>query len=89
MIKSTKFNLKLIIDAHINYENFISQNTAYYEKFELIINGINPTCTNNLVNVAIKSKYDVVKVNLELAKQSFKAAFSNTIKQSYLRDLIQ
>ncbi|MBP9600788.1 MAG: hypothetical protein KBE41_04725 [Lutibacter sp.] len=89
LIKSTKFNLKLIIDAHINYENFISQNTAYYEKFELIINGINPTCTNNLVNVAIKSKYDVVKVNLELAKQSFKAAFSNTIKQSYLRDLIQ
>jgi len=89
LIKSTKFELKQVIDAHVNYENFIAQNTAYYEKFELIINGINPSCSNAQVNLAIKSKYDVVKDNLATAKQSFKNAFSNTIKQSYLRDLIQ
>lgn len=89
LIKSTKFELKQVIDAHVNYENFIAQNTAYYEKFELIINGISPTCSDANVNLSIKNKYEVVKNNLATAKQSFKDAFSNTIKQSYLRDLIQ
>jgi hypothetical protein len=89
LIKSTKFELKQVIDAHVKYENFITQNTAYYEKFELIINNINPNCSNAQINLAIKDKYDIVKNNLATAKQSFKDAFSNTIKRSYLKDLIQ
>ena len=88
-INSTKFQLKKIMDAYLKYEMFIAQNTAYYEKFDLIISSISPTCGNPTVNQEIKTKYDTVKDKLDTAKESFTKAFSGTIKQSYLKKLIQ
>jgi hypothetical protein len=88
-VQTIKYQLQKVMDGYIKYELFISQNTAYYEKFELIINEIEPTCPDAETSVYIREKYRVVKERLSQAKDSFISAFSKTIKQSYLKELIQ
>lgn len=88
-VQTIKYQLQKVMDGYIKYELFISQNTAYYEKFELIINEIDPSCEDPATDAYIQEKYKVVKERLSQAKNSFINAFSKTIKQSYLKELIQ
>lgn len=88
-LKIIKFQLQKVMDAYLKYEMFTSQNSAYYEKFDLIIRNIEPTCGNARVQADMHNKYDEVRGKLLKAKNSFNMAFSGTIKQSYLKELIQ
>lgn len=88
-LKIIKFQLQKVMDAYLKYEMFTAQNSAYYEKFDLIIRNIEPNCGNPIVQAEMHAKYDEVRDKLQKAKTSFNMAFSGTIKQSYLKELIQ
>lgn len=86
-LKTLKFQLKKIADSYLEYEIYIRQGLAYYEKFELIIKNIQPNCQVQTLKDKIQTNYDAVKKNLSDAKASFEDAYKGKIKQSYIKQL--
>ncbi len=87
--KDVKFNLKKVTDAYNEYEIFIRQGLAYYEKFANILTNINPTCTNPTVLQEINGQFNILSTTLQTAKTNFEKAYKNKIKQSFIKQLTE
>lgn len=88
-LKNLKFQLRKVADAYLEYEIYIRQGLAYYEKFELIMNDIKPNCNVPALNQKIEESYNSVKQKLDKAKTSFEDAFKGKIKQTYIKQLTE
>jgi len=86
-LKSLRFQLKKIIDAHLEFDIYIRQGLAYYEKFELIMTDLVPSCTIIALQAKLTTSHATVKTKLTNAKKSFENAYLDKIKQSYIRQL--
>lgn len=88
-LKDLKFSLKKIIDAYQEYEIFIRQGLAYYDKFENIISRLKPNCAETEVINEMKMQYDLMETKLAKAKSDFENAYKGKIKQTYIKRLIE
>jgi hypothetical protein len=86
-LKSLRFQLKKIIDAHLEFEIYIRQGLAYYEKFELIMADLKPTCSVAALQTRLTQSHETVKSKLNTAKLKFENAYKDKIKQSYIKQL--
>lgn len=89
LTKEVKFNLKKVTDAYHEYEIFIRQGLAYYEKFANILENIKPSCTSESVLREINGQFDGLKIKLQTAKIDFEDAYKGKIKQSFIKQLIE
>jgi len=88
-LKDLKFSLKKIIDAYQEYEIFIRQGLAYYDKFENIISRLQPKCAETEVINEMKMQYELMQTKLAKAKSDFENAYKGKIKQTYIKRLIE
>lgn len=88
-LKDLKFSLKKVIDAYQEYEIFIRQGLAYYDKFENIIVNLQPSCSESSVILEMTNRYDLMQTKLAKAKTDFENAYRGKIKQTYIKRLIE
>lgn len=88
-LKSLKFGLKKTIDAYQEYEMFVRQGLAYYEKFESIVTRLEPNCSTTNISKEMQAQYQSMRNKLQKAKSDFEGAYKGKIKQTYIKQLSQ
>ncbi len=87
-LRDINFGMKKIMDAYQEYEGFVGQGLAYYQKFETIANTLTPQCDNQTISTEIQTRFDNMEYKLNRAKLDFEKAYRGKIKQTYLKQLI-
>ncbi|PHI18069.1 hypothetical protein CEQ90_19850 [Lewinellaceae bacterium SD302] len=88
-LKDLKFSLKKIIDSYQEYELFIRQGLAYYEKFGSIIANLTPNCSETSISIEMNTQFELIETKLNKAKSDFENAYKGKIKQTYIKQLIE
>lgn len=87
-LRDINYSIKKIMDAYQEYEIFVRQGLAYYEKFALIISTISPQCEDQIIAADIQARFENMSYKLNRAKLDFEKAYRGKIKQTYLKQLI-
>ena len=88
-LRDINFALSKVMDAYQEYERFVGQGLAYYQKFSSIATGLNPQCDNPTIYAEIQTRFDNMQHKLERAQLDFEKAYRGKIKQTYLKQLIE
>lgn len=88
-LRDINFALSKVMDAYQEYERFVGQGLAYYEKFSSIANTLSPQCDNPITSAEIQTRFDNMQQKLERAQLDFEKAYRGKIKQTYLKQLIE
>ena len=65
VLKDLSFGLNMVADAHQEYVGFISQNIAYYKKFNIIMGDLEPRCISSpSLQIVLERKFDESKNKL-------------------------
>lgn len=87
-LRDINYSIKKIMDAYQEYEIFVRQGLAYYEKFALIVSTLTPQCEDQIISADIQARFENMSYKLNRAKLDFEKAYRGKIKQTYLKQLI-
>jgi len=88
-LRDINFAMKKVMDAYQEYERFVGQGLAYYQKFSSIAQTLNPQCDNPAISTELQTRFDNMQHKLSRAKLDFEKAYRGKIKQTYLKQLIE
>lgn len=88
-LRDINFAMTKVMDAYQEYERFVGQGLAYYQKFSSIANTLNPQCDNQAISAELQTRFDNMQYKLNRAQLDFEKAYRGKIKQTYLKQLIE